>query len=334
MHFWRKWIALLLIGIAILVGTGLLYVLLGQYSSLLPSFELTASQSESTDENVSGTASSQAPQSAGPAYPTESADYRAVAQTDSHIPALALLDVENNTLLAGRKYNAKIYPASMVKVMTLLVAAEELPKDSKGYTFSQAEYDTFWNEGATIAGFPVGEEICIADLYYGMILPSGADAAMALAKLTAGDEAAFVERMNAKAAQLGLQNTHFTNATGLHDKEQYTTAADMTLILAAAMQNETCAPVLSAVNYQAQAKTEEQPGGILWESSMFARMYGNEVENVQIVAGKTGYTPEAKHCLVQYAVKDGKAYVLCMAKATDAWNWVYDGFTILDKYLP
>lgn len=110
--------------------------------------------------------------------------------------------------------------------------------------------------------------------------------------------------MNEKCEELGLQNTHFMNASGLHNENQYTTPVEMAMILAYAMQNPECAKILSIYQHTT-APLASHPEGILLTSTMFGRMYGTEVPNVTIQAGKTGYTQEAGNCLVSYAEKTG-----------------------------
>lgn len=108
--------------------------------------------------------------------------------------------------------------------------------------------------------------------------------------------------MNEKVGELGLENTHFTNPTGLHDAEQYSTCHDIALILEYACRDEFMKTVLSTYEYTT-AKTLQHPEGILLHSTMQTRLYGDEAGGMFIVGGKTGYTTEAKNCLASFAVK-------------------------------
>ena len=256
-----------------------------------------------------------------------------MADTDIQSPYVALLDVTNNEFIAGRQINTRIYPASMTKVMSLIVAVENIDDMNKTYKFGFDELNNLYVQQASVAGFSVDEEVAANDLLYGLILPSGADAAGAIAKITAGTEEAFVELMNKKCEELGLKNTHFCNPSGLHDENQYTTPAEMALIMKYAMSNELCAKVLGTYQYTTAA-TPQHPQGIQLTSTMFSRMYGNEVEGVSIKAGKTGYTDQAHNCLVNYAEKDGKEYITVMAAAGNRWYVIFDGFKIFERYLP
>lgn len=266
-------------------------------------------------------------------YPTTSPSYKVMEDSDIKSPYVALLDVSSNQIIAGKEPDVKIYPASMTKVMSLIVAVENISDLNATYTFNAKELNDLFLENASVAGFSVDESIKAIDLLYGLILPSGADAAGALAKLAAGSEENFVALMNAKCEELGLKNTHFCNPSGLHDENQYTTSTEMAMIMNYAMKNAVCAKILSTYQYTTES-TPEHPEGILLTSTMFSRMYGTEVEGVTIKAGKTGYTDEAHNCLVSYAVKDGKEYIAVTAASGNRWYVIFDDFHIYERYLP
>lgn len=247
-------------------------------------------------------------------------------------PYQALYCVEENALLAGRGATTKIYPASMTKVMTLIVATEHLKDMDETFLMTSEIIDRLVREEASRAGFEAGEPVRVEDLFYGLALPSGADAATALAILTAGSEEAFVDLMNQKVKELGLKNTHFTNPTGLHDNNQYSTPLEIAMIMAYAMEKEQCAKVMSTYEYVTKPN-EFHPEGILLTSTMFSRMYGDEVEGVTILAGKTGFTTEAGNCLVSYAVKGEKHYVAVSAGADGRWKVIFDAFELYGRYI-
>lgn len=266
-------------------------------------------------------------------YPSVSENYKEIVSEEVKSPYVALLDVENSQVIAGRGYNEKIYPASMTKVMTLIVAVEQLQDLNQTYALSYELLDPLVREQASRAGFDPGEMVTAKDYLYGLVLPSGADAAVALSIMTAGSEEAFADLMNQKCSEIGLKNTHFMNASGLYDEQQYTTPVEMAMIMQYAMQNPTCAEVLSTYQYTT-TPTAQHPEGIKLSSTMFSRMYGNEVENVTIMAGKTGYMQEAGNCLVSYAQKNGHHYVALTAGASYKWHVIFDDFEIYKTYLP
>ena len=244
-----------------------------------------------------------------------------------------VIDEQDGTVVAGKNAHEKMYPASMTKVMTLIVAVEQLQDLNQTYALSYELLDPLVREQASRAGFDPGEMVTAKDYLYGLVLPSGADAAVALSIMTAGSEEAFADLMNQKCSEIGLKNTHFMNASGLYDEQQYTTPVEMAMIMQYAMQNPTCAEVLSTYQYTT-TPTAQHPEGIKLSSTMFSRMYGNEVENVTIMAGKTGYTQEAGNCLVSYAQKNGHHYVALTAGASYKWHVIFDDFEIYKTYLP
>ena len=130
-----------------------------------------------------------------------------------------LLDVTNNQILADRNCEQKMYPASMTKLMSLLVAVENIKDFNDTYTITYELISPLIEQEAARAGFESGETVSITDLLYGMALPSGADATMAIVDYVSGNEETFVALMNQKAKALGMNHTHFVNATGLHDKD-------------------------------------------------------------------------------------------------------------------
>lgn len=243
-----------------------------------------------------------------------------------------LVDVTENRIVAQKRPDAKVYPASVTKVMTLLVAVENATDMTQTYEMSYNFLDTLYWQQATVAGFSSGERVTVKDMLYGCILPSGADATIGLANLLAGSEESFADWMNAKAAELGLKNTHFVNTSGLHDNNHYTTALDMAVVLAAAMQDDTCREVLSTYQYTT-ASTPQHPDGLLLTSTMFSRMYGDEPEGATIIAGKTGYTAEAGHTMASYAKGDnGHDYIFVSMDGTDKWKATYDAINVLTAF--
>lgn len=233
-----------------------------------------------------------------------------------------LIDTEANEIIAQKNYNTRMYPASLTKVMTLIVAVENAKSLSDTVTITADMIDPMINLHASRAGFVAGETPTVEQILYGTILPSGADAALAAAVYVAGSEEAFVAMMNQKAQEMGLKNTHFTNVVGLHDENHYSTAEDMALILEYAIRNETCRKILSTYQHQIPA-TEYNPEGLLLTSTLFSRMEGTEMPGVTVCGGKTGFTDEAGQCLETFAEINGKTYILVFAGGISKWQAVY-----------
>ena len=268
-----------------------------------------------------------------PPYPTQTAGTAAFDDTLNAAEAV-LLDVQDNTVLAQRGADARIYPASLTKIMTVLVAAEHIDNMDDTFTMTYDILAPLYEADATQAGFSEDEQVSMRDLFYGAVLPSGADAAVALAEVVSGSETSFVTLMNKKAQELGLKDTHFVNVSGLHDGNHYSTVTDLAVILEAAMENPLCKELLSTYQYTT-APTPQHPEGILLTSTMFSRMYGTEVEGVTITSGKTGYTDEAMHCLASFAVNnaDGRTYIAVTTGGSARYQPIYDSFKIFGNYL-
>ena len=245
-----------------------------------------------------------------------------------------LIDLSTNTVVADKNGDKRIYPASMTKLMTLIVAAENIKDLDEHFTFSYAITDPAYKAGASVAGFLSSESVPLIDVLYGVALPSGADATTAVAVTVAGSEEAFAEMMNEKAREIGLENTHFMNASGLHHDDHYSTPHEMAIILEYAMKVPLLAEILSTYQYTT-TPTEQHPEGILLTSTMFSRMYGDEAGNCEIIAGKTGYTHEARQCLASMAESpDGRRFVLVTAMAQDKYDPVWDAIDVYKNYIP
>ena len=244
-----------------------------------------------------------------------------------------LVDVQSGTVLAEKGMDEKIYPASMTKVMTLLVAAENLPDLDATFTMTQAIIDPLYLAGASMAGYVNGETVTMRDLLYGAVVPSGAEATEALAQAVAGSEEAFVAMMNEKAAALGLTNTHFMNTSGLHDENHYSTVREIALILQAALENETCTEILSAENYRA-SETEQHPDGLAMTNKFLYRVHHEYALNgAEITAAKTGYTAEAMNCCASAGkTPDGRSVICVTANAWTGDFCIEDHIALYTKY--
>ncbi len=128
-----------------------------------------------------------------------------------------LLDAQSGRVLAQKRADERTAPASLTKMMTVLLAIETEPDLDKQVTLPEDIFPALQTEKASMAGFVPDETVTVRDLLYGAMLPSGAECCEALAQLVSGSEENFAALMNQKAAELGMKNTHFTNATGLTD---------------------------------------------------------------------------------------------------------------------
>ena len=231
-----------------------------------------------------------------------------------------LIDLESNTVIAQKNADARIYPASMTKVMTILTAAEHIENWDETFTMTQSIIDPLFLADASMAGFVHDEEVSMMDLLYAAVLPSGAEATEALAITVAGSEAAFAELMNEKAQALGLTDTHFVDASGLHDENHYTTLSDMAIILQAALDDPRCREVLTSVNHTS-SPTEQHPEGVAMTNKFLYRIQPQQTGNVQILAAKTGYTAQAMNCCVSFGVMENGREAICVT--AHAWTGDY-----------
>lgn len=243
-----------------------------------------------------------------------------------------LVDADAGLVVAEKNGSAKMYPASMTKVMTLLVACEHITDLNEKLEITQDIVDYVKKEGASNCGFKAGEQVTMLDLLYGLILPSGADAALALVRRIAGSEEQFVALMNQKAQQLGISaTTHFTNCTGLYNDNHYSTAEDMAIIMRAAAQNSVAATILTTRSYTTQANNKRSTG--LSFSNLFLKRIDTQTTGGQVNFAKTGYVAKAGNCAVSYfTAASGRHYICVTGKTSGAWNVVSAHAALYSQY--
>lgn len=228
------------------------------------------------------------------------------AQADS-VPAEAayLMEANSGRVLTAQNANTHLPMASTTKIMTALLAIEsgklsetvEVPRQAAG------------TEGSSMY-LKEGETIPLLDLVYGLMLTSGNDAAVAIACVLDGSVSAFAERMNARAAELGLSDTHFMNPNGLHDPNHYASAHDLCMLAAAAMRNETFAEIVKTTYHATEGSVGHKlknKNRLLWEYE------GG-------VGVKTGYTKAAGKCLVFAAERGGMLLIGTVLNCPSMWN--------------
>jgi D-alanyl-D-alanine carboxypeptidase (penicillin-binding protein 5/6) len=274
-------------------------------------------------------------------YPVKSANYQDINIKGMTANTAILVDADTNEIVAGYNYEKKVYPASLTKMLTLLVAAENIQDMDATYKFTSDDIDPLIEDNASRAGFEAGETVTMKDLLYSAILVSGADGTTGLANAVAGSEEKFVELMNAKIQELGLTGTKFVNASGLHNKNHYSTAQDIAVITKAAMDNVTCREVLTATKYTT-SKTKQHKDGIELTSIVAQRIEGYYVDcdgdgeaddGISIEGGKTGFTDEAKYTLSTILDDNGHTYICVTTKSKDELKAVEDQIAIYEKYL-
>ena len=253
----------------------------------------------------------------------------------------ALADLSTGEIIASRKADEVIYPASMTKVMTLIVVAENLPGEDclqDEITISDAVYSAMKAEGSSGIGMVAGEKMTVESLIYALMLKSDGIAACELARYVAGSEEDFVELMNQKAEKMGLSNTHFENPTGLHHPNHQSTAREIASIMAYAMNMKLCRKVLLTQSFTAPCVGADGAkfNYNLYHNLMvtkFGEIPVNQPNVVKVAAGKTGYTTEARYCLVTYAESaDGHGYVCVTAEGASYNACIADYIAIYNTY--
>jgi D-alanyl-D-alanine carboxypeptidase (penicillin-binding protein 5/6) len=334
-------IMLLAIGTTALVVTGRKAI---ATNDSMPEQSIAESVAEESSEADESSEAEPEPEATEISYPEKDFEYQDMKLDDVTAGYSVLLDCDTNTIYSGKNYSKKAYPASLTKLMTIIVTLENCDDLSDTYTFTESDLKGLEDEHASVAGFVAGETVTVEDLLYGAMLPSGADATIGLANYVAGSETAFVELMNEKVEQLGLTGTHFVNASGLHNKNHYTTAQDMALIVESAIKDEKIGEeflkILGAETYTTTAD-DENPEGIELTSLFFSRYEGYYIDrdgdgeqDAEIVGGKTGFTDESQYSLASIYKIDNSYYVCITMKSDSDSSATTDNIAIVENYLP
>ncbi|MBR1860925.1 MAG: D-alanyl-D-alanine carboxypeptidase [Lachnospiraceae bacterium] len=242
--------------------------------------------------------------------------------------------VDDGKVLAQKAGFEKMIPASMTKIMTVLTArqhiSDEQLDDIVAISYNAKAYDL--SHGTSSAGYEEGEMVSLRDLFYGTILPSGAEAAYMLAEYTAGSHEAFVELMNENVKALNLEDTtHFTNCVGVYDENNYSTCNDIAVILAAAMEDEFLAELLGTRRYTSTV-TEQHPEGVEL-SNWFLRRIEDKDTGGFVCGAKTGFVNQSGSCGASMMKgDDGNTYICVSGKAWSAWRCIYDHVAAYNIY--
>ena len=236
------------------------------------------------------------------------ADYGCTVETSSSNVYVENLDT--GTVVYEKNIDEKVPPASLTKIMTYIVVAENIPDfENTKVTVTDSALANLDPESSVMGlkGY-IGQDFTVLDLLYGLMLPSGNDAALVLADYIGdGNIDNFVEMMNRKAAQLGCKSTHFVNPHGLYESAHYSTARDLSVITKYAMEKPYFKEITSKATYHAQGMTES-----IETTNYLLDPYHPEYYYEYATGIKTGYTDEAGKCLISTAEKDGYNY-LCIA---------------------
>lgn len=212
-----------------------------------------------------------------------------------------VIDADSGAVLFGKNLHETYYPASITKVLTALIVLEECSLDEE-VTFS---HDAVYNveAGSSNAGLDEGDVLTVEDCLYALLLQSANEAANALAEHVSGSREAFAELMNQRAAELGCQDSHFANPSGLNDENHWTSAYDMALICREAIQNPTFLEIDGTKTYKLPP-TKRNPDGLTLYAHHAMLLSSRSEYYEGAFGGKTGYTSLAGNTLVTFASKN------------------------------
>lgn len=216
-----------------------------------------------------------------------------------------VMDVQSGTVLYEKNINKKLYPASITKIMTTLVALENSSLDEV-VTFSRNAVQLIEGQGASNIEIRPGEKLSMEDSLYAIMLMSANEVCNGVAEHVAGDIKTFVKMMNKRAKELGCTGTHFNNTNGLWQKNHYTTTHDMALIARAAYRNKDFAKITGTKWYKLPKTNKRKAGYTLHNHhGMLLPLNYPQYEYKYCVGGKTGFTSQCLYTLVTYAKRKG-----------------------------
>ena len=278
-------------------------------------------------------------------FPVSAVDYKFNADTVSD--EVYLENLNAGAVVYEKNSNKRSYPASTTKIMTFIITAENVSDLENTSVTIKQDIISGLDLESTVMGLSshIGEKVSVKDLLYGLMLPSGNDAALVLADYVGGGISGFVEKMNAKAVELGCKNTHFANPHGLYDTNHYSTAHDMALIAKHAMKIKGFMDICNTVYYTPDGfKTLHNTNYMLDSEAEGGQYYYQYTKGI-----KTGYLDEAGKCLVTSSDKNGDKYLcVCLGAAfsyaenvnyamkdsAKLYDWAYKNLGVQTLYSP
>lgn len=242
----------------------------------------------------------------------------------------ALFDVGNRQILFGKGIFDRVYPASVTKILTSIVAIKYGNMDD---IITITEEDLKLESGSQVAGLKVGDRISMDELFHGLLVYSGNDCAMAIARHIGGSIDRYVEMMNEEALAIGATGTHYVNPHGLHNKNHYTTVYDIYLMLNEALKYEYFVDTMQLPNYTVTLSRNNKTVNIYLDSTDHY-LTGEEPmpSGVIVLGGKTGTTSQAGNCLAILSQnKYGEPYISIVMRAITKDNLYYDMNQLLSQ---
>lgn len=235
-----------------------------------------------------------------------------------------LYNLNDDSVLYEKNSNEKVQIASLTKIMTAIVAIENIDNLDEEVIIKSDVFEGI--EEYSQAGLKIGDKVTYKDLLYGVILPSGADAVNALVLNISSSEEEFIKLMNEKANSLGLKNTKFDNAIGMDSEDNYSTASDLAKILIYALKNDTFKTIYTTKKYTIESLN------LNLKSTLTT--YAKKIDTSNILGSKSGFTDKAGVCLSSIATIDNVNYLLIVlgANTSSKSNAVKDSLEIYDYY--
>jgi D-alanyl-D-alanine carboxypeptidase len=293
----RGGVGAVVVGVALAAGT----LLAGWLSGTAYDGLLAANESLPADARVLG--DSFLPEAAPQPEPPEPPGFPYVSAE-----SIAVIDAACGALVFGREPDQPVPPASLTKLMTAAVAVEQASLTEMfraDVDARQLHEDT----GSTVMGLEPGMELSLLDLLYGLLLPSGNDAAIVIARGVAGSEDRFVSLMNAKAESLALDATHFTNPHGLYEDGLHSSARDMAMLARFVLQNDDLKTIVKTVSWQPR-----WAGPPVWNGNALLQDYAG-ADGVKI-----GFTEESEQTIIASASRDGRSLIAALILSEDRYQ--------------
>lgn len=225
-----------------------------------------------------------------------------------------LMELQTGTVLYDKGADELRYPASITKLMTLLLAVENCSLDET-VTFTETGIRDVTPDSGNI-GMQLGETMSMKDCVYAMIIYSANEVSAQIAEYVGGTEQEFIEMMNERAAEIGCTNTHFANASGLPDPNQYTTARDMALIFREGLKNKTFRKIIGTPTYTIEpTNMNSESRRLHTHHPLFAEESALYYEGC--LGGKSGMTNDAGYTLVTGVKQNGVTYIAVVMRGAD-----------------
>lgn len=249
-----------------------------------------------------------------------------------------LVSLDTGEKFYSKNENARVYPASITKIMTVTLMLEsEKYSPEKKVRMNKEVYNLIEGTGSAVSGLKIGEEITYLDLVYFVLMASYGDCAYLISLEFGGTVENFVDMMNEKAKALGLKHTHYANPVGLHDELNYTTASDTYKLALYALKNETFKTVCESSKYSVPATNMSRKRTI--STTNFLQDQNTNYYYIYAKGVKTGFTDEAGRCLVSTASYNGYNYMCLLfgcensvprhefVDSRNLYRWVFNNFS-------